>query len=412
MVEANYVYLIGHMSKFVDVQGAGWYPFTVGSVTVYLVDDDRLAIKRLADALKSHTGYQVATFHTAEDAIAAADKRAPDVLIANYKLSDLDGLALVDRVGGIGRGVVGIVMATYGDEASMRTLLDAVGPLRVVNKPCDMRDLELKIRAGLERLELQAELRESRKSVRAARGEAATATERLVEAEQLAAVGRVVRGIAHEIGNQLALVGYAEAIKSRVADDPELSEFADVIVTAQKRLASMVDEIRDFASAGQDPGAGRALAREPSDLAGVVDEALSIMRYDRDVRDRKIERDYRDRPLAAVERQKFAQVIINLVSNAALATSAGDVITVRVETNNDAGTAVVTVADRGCGMPEDVLARLGEPFFSARADRGSGLGVGICRGIVERHGGALTFESEVGAGTRAIVAIPLLEDIA
>jgi signal transduction histidine kinase len=378
------------------------------SVTVYLVDDDPLARRGLAEALRTHTGHQIAAFAGAADALGAVGKRAPHILIADYHMPDTDGLALVRQVQDMAPAVVGIVMATYGDELGMRTLLSAVGPLRVVNKPCDLVDLELKICAGLERRALQLELAGARAKVELARGEAALATERLVEAEQLAAVGRVVSGIAHEIGNQLALVGYAEAIKSRVAADPELSEFADVIVTAQKRLSSMVDEIRDFVSASNQTGGG-VLSREPSDVAGVVDEALSIIRYDRDVRQRVVDRDYRARPLASVDRKKFAQVIINLVSNAALATAPGDVIRVELDELRDQGRAVVTVVDRGAGMPPDVLARLGEPFFSTRGDRGSGLGVGICKRIVEAHGGALTFASEVGQGTRATVAVPLLE---
>ncbi len=376
-------------------------------MVVFLVDDDRLAIKRLAGALRSQTGYQVATFATCDDTLAAVAKRAPDVVIANYRNRDVDGLTVLSRVQERAPNVAGIVMATYGDEASMRVVLDAVGPLRVVNKPCDMIDLELKIRAGLERRALLQELAEWRGRARAARGEAATATERLVEAEQLAAVGRVVSGIAHEIENHLALVGYAEAIKSRVAGDAELTEFADVIVTAQKRLASMVDEIRDF-TADRGSGGGRELAREPSDLIGVVDDALSILRYDRDVRDRTIERDYKQRPLVEVDRQKFAQVVINLVSNAALATEPGATIIVGVDRKDDV--AVVTVADRGCGMSEEVVKRLGEPFFSAREGRGSGLGVGICKRIVERHGGTLTFESRPGEGTCATATVPLLEE--
>jgi signal transduction histidine kinase len=61
-------------------------------------------------------------------------------------------------------------------------------------------------------------------------------------------------------------------------------------------------------------------------------------------------------------------------------------------------------------MPPEVVGRLGEPFFTTRGNRGSGLGVGICKRIVEEHGGALTFESAVGRGTTARVTVPLLAD--
>jgi signal transduction histidine kinase len=305
-----------------------------------------------------------------------------------------------------------------------------VGALRCARRPFELADLLPKLGAAIEHRELLLHLR-SMEAVLAQRehaltatrrqaertaaelestsSELATATERLVSAEQLAAVGRVLGGIAHEISEQLALVGYAEALRSRVADQPELVELADVIVNAQKRLARMIDEIRDFvtAGAGGGPGDPPPLVREPADIASLIDEALALMRFDRDVRKRTLVREYRSRPLAAVHRQKLVQVVLNLVSNAVLATRPGDTVTVGLDADDDRGLAAITVADRGAGMTPEVLRHLGEPFFTTRA-RGSGLGVGICKRIVEEHGGQLTFESAVGRGTTARVTLPLL----
>ena len=100
-------------------------------------------------------------------------------------------------------------------------------------------------------------------------------------------------------------------------------------------------------------------------------------------------------------------MVINLVANAVLATRPGD--TTEIERDTGADGTVLTVSDRGVGMSPEVLARLGEPFFTTRGDRGSGLGVGICMQIVEEHGGSLTFSSEEGTGTQARVRLPLLE---
>src|SRR5437762_6242971 len=80
-----------------------------------------------------------------------------------------------------------------------------------------------------------------------------TAHDRLVSSERLAAVGRVASGLAHEIGNQLGLVGYAEAILSRTSD-PEIAEFARLILEAQRRLVAMIDEIKDFTHAATGVG--------------------------------------------------------------------------------------------------------------------------------------------------------------
>ena len=310
-------------------------------------------------------------------------------------------------------GAVDAVILGAGSDgsAAIEALRKKDPHLAVVDRPIDERELLPWLEAALERRalarrvdDLTAQLETRDRELRTTSTSLATATERLVEAEKLAAVGRVVTGIAHELSQHLALVGYAEAIKARVASDPAMSELveaADVIVRAQKRLAAMVDEIRDFTDTG---AARRGLPREPADLVAVVDEALGIISYDRDVKRRKIVRAWHARPLCALDQGKFQQVVMNLVSNAVLATKPGDEVTVAID-----APATLTIADRGEGMPPDVLARLGEPFFTTRGDRGSGLGVGICKRIVEEHGGRLEFTSEVGRGTTARVTLPALD---
>jgi signal transduction histidine kinase len=99
-------------------------------------------------------------------------------------------------------------------------------------------------------------------------------------------------------------------------------------------------------------------------------------------------------------------VVINLVKNAAQASPKGSEVTVSLV--EDAGKVILGVADHGSGMSAETQARLGEPFFSTRGDRGTGLGIGISRRIVEEHEGTLSYESRPGEGTRATVSFPAL----
>ncbi|MBT8491952.1 MAG: HAMP domain-containing histidine kinase [Deltaproteobacteria bacterium] len=307
-----------------------------------------------------------------------------------------------------------VVMVTDDDPARMRAARAVVGRLAHVTWPILADELVPRLRAQLERARLSGEVRALRAEVSAGRAaldststNLATATDRLVTAEQLAAVGRVVTGIAHEIASQLALVGYAEAIKVRVKDDPELVQFADVIVSAQKRLSAMVDEIRDFAAAHGVGDGGQGFELQPAELGTLAQEALALMSYDPQLRSRELAVDIANRALARVDRKRFEQVVINLVSNAVLATEPGQNVTVRLDVDGDE--AVLAVSDSGRGMTPEVVARLGEIFFTTRGDRSSGLGVGICRRIVEEHGGTLSFESELGRGTTATIRLPVLE---
>ena len=391
---------------------------------VLVVDDDPVAVRELLAVLEEDGAVDGVGATSIGEAVGKAAGAAVAIIAMRVAGPGIeDGVALLDELSRVDPLLEGVITTSEADVDATARAIGAVGPLRHVSRQAGADAILPRVHAALERRGLRAQVRdleaqlahrdlalsEQVAELAATHGSLATATERLVQAEQLAAVGRVAAGISHELMQQLALVGYAEALKSRVAHDPELVELAEVIVHAQKRLAAMVDEIRDFASARDEGGQrARALAREPADLAAVVDEALAIISYDRDVRRRRIVRDWQAHPIVALDHDKFTQVVVNLVSNAALATRPGDELTLRI--TGEEGRAVLTVADRGTGMPPEVLARLGEPFFTTRGDRGSGLGVGICMRIVEEHGGTLTFRSSVGQGTTATVGLPLLPE--
>lgn len=365
-------------------------------VRVLVADDDPLAARQVAEVVGEEVPHEVevATSAAAARALAAAGRF--DAAVIGFRLGGAaEGAELAAALRAVDPHLPVIVTTAPADADGTERALAAFGWLHHVARPVVAAEL-------LPRLERELDHRE--RALTSTSSELATATERLVVAEQLAAVGRVVGGIAHELGQQLALVGYAEALKSRLASDPELVELADVIVHAQKRLLAMVDAIRDFSGGDH----GRPLVREPADLAAVVDEALAIIGYDREVRRRRLVRRLDAHPLCRLHHDKLTQVVINLVHNAALASPDGGEIEVAV-TAPAPGTAILTVADRGAGMPPEVLARLGEPFFTTRGERGSGLGVGICRRIVEEHGGELTFESAVGRGTVARVRLPAID---
>ena len=404
----------------------------MSATLIYALDDDPLTTQSAAALLGQESDFEVSTFTRLADLRAAAEARSPDVVLVEVTLAQANGIDVIEGMTRDDPDLVAIVVTSASDPDATSQALSRVGPLRHVHKPFEPRDLLPKLRAGLERRGLshalaaaRGALEQQNLALRASRAqverttaelevtssELATATERLVEAEQLAAVGRVLTGIAHEITSQLALVGYAEAIRTRVGFDPELVELCDVIVNAHKRLCAMVDQIRDFVSEPRRARGGvrAGLVREPADVMAVVDEALAILRYDRDVRSRNLVKTYRARPLAALNREKFSQVVINLASNAVLATQPGDTIEIELDVDPDSGELVLSVSDRGVGMSPAVLARLGQPFFTTRGDRGSGLGVGICKRIVEEHGGSLTYVSEEGVGTQARVRLPQLE---
>jgi signal transduction histidine kinase len=369
---------------------------------VYVVDDDKLVTDSLSRALELETDWKVRAFNDGAHALEAMASMPPDVVLSDFKMPGMDGIAFLRKVRAAFPDAVLMLLTGYADKESAIRAINEIGIWQYVEKPWDLGDLLVKMRQGLERRELVDELKRKNRDLEGRLAELERAHDELVRSERLAAVGRVASGLAHEIGNQLALVGYAEAIRDRAqkSADPEVAEFADVIVSAQRRLAGLVEEIKDFAR-----GAAAQYVREPGDLATAVEEALGILRFDADVKTRQLRLDVKERPIVRLHRGKIAQVVVNLVRNAAQASTANGEVEVRVEQSE--GEARVVVRDHGSGMAEEVIRRLGEPFFTTK-ERGSGLGLGISRRVVDEHGGSIEFASQPGQGTSVTVRLPVL----
>jgi signal transduction histidine kinase len=366
---------------------------------VYVVDDDALVTESLGTALRLETEWEVAPFTDANAALSAMSTDPPDVVLSDLKMPVLGGINFLGKVRERHPSAVLILLTGYADKESAIRAINEVGVWQYVEKPWDTDDLLRKIRQGLERRDLVDKLHRINAELGARVRELESAHERLVASERMAAVGRVASGLAHELGNQLGLVGYAEAIAARTKE-PEVKEFAEVIASARRRLTAMVDEIKDFTRSGD-----REYAREPGDLAGVVEEALNFLRFDREVAARTLRPTVKKRPLSRMHRGKIMQVVINLVRNAAQASPPDGEVRITVD-EKPAGASLM-VADSGGGMTPEVLARLGEPFFTTK-ERGSGLGLGISRRIVEEHGGTLAVRSRPGEGTEVEVILPAL----
>jgi signal transduction histidine kinase len=369
---------------------------------VYVVDDDKLVTESLSRALEIETDWTVRAFNNGARALEEMPRLPPDVVLSDFKMPGMDGIAFLRTVRAAHPDAVLILLTGYADKESAIRAINEIGIWQYVEKPWDLGDLLVKMRQGLERRELVDELRRKNAALEARLDELSRAHDELVRSERLAAVGRVASGLAHEIGNQLALVGYAEALRDQAGQrgDAQAAEFADVIIAAQRRLAGLVDEIKDFAR-----GAAAQYLREPGDLAAAVEEALGILRFDADVKTRQLTLLVKQRPIVRLHRGKIAQVVVNLVRNAAQASTPNGEVAVTVDQLD--GQAVVQVRDQGVGMAPEVMARLGEPFFTTK-ERGSGLGLGISRRVVDEHGGKLDVESQPGQGTSVTVRLPVI----
>jgi signal transduction histidine kinase len=230
----------------------------------------------------------------------------------------------------------------------------------------------------------------------------------LVRSEKMASMGRLVAGIAHEINNPVNAVvntvGPLENTLSQLEMKPDLqadiSEMIRVIQRGARRTKEIVQALHNYSRGDDD-------RLVDVDLQRGIDDSLDLLRHHLK-NGITVERAYGDVGRVKGHAGQLHQVFMNLLTNAAQAISArGSGGTIKIATARSDGKTVITVADDGPGIPPEVLPRIFDPFFTTKdVGEGSGLGLSIVHGIVERHGGTINVTSDVGKGTTFTVSLP------
>jgi nitrogen fixation negative regulator NifL len=225
---------------------------------------------------------------------------------------------------------------------------------------------------------------------------------KLAQSEKLAAMAELLAGIAH---NPLSVViGQAELLQKRGADDGVTAR-ADRIARAANRCARIVKNF--LALARRYPPERRTI-----DVNALVRDAVELIAYALRVDNVDVELDLvAELPALSADAHQLQQLLINLLTNAHHAVrERPDGRQLRVATTFDPLTSqvIIAVADNGHGVPPDIEARMFEPFFTTKSvGQGTGLGLSLCKGIVESHGGTIAVDGRPGLGAHFRVSLPL-----
>ncbi len=228
-----------------------------------------------------------------------------------------------------------------------------------------------------------------------AQRELEAAQQQLIAQHQRATLGQFAQRMAHELRNHLmAPMAMLEPLPERYPNDENLAETVEFSMVALHTIVGIVKEIQEYAATGQ---------LEPpmlvyGDLVAVARSAVHYLKYDRDVNRVSLRLKVQPVPLVPLDESRMCQVIINLVRNAAQATSGPDRF-VSVHVYPDGADAVLEVRDNGCGMGLDVACRAYEAFFTTKGTGGMGVGLEISRLLIHQHKGELTFETWPTLGT-------------
>src|SRR4051794_20537433 len=230
--------------------------------------------------------------------------------------------------------------------------------------------------------------------------------EQLLRAQRLSSVGTLASSVAHEFNNILTtLINYAKLGLKPTSDDAVRMQALEKILKGSQRAAVIISSMLGFTR-------NQTCQRQLVDLAELVDEALILAEKDLSKHHVQVEKKYFQRPKVPAVRGQIEQILLNLVINARQAMPRGGRLCIEVRENSQSHMSEIRISDTGVGIPPEQLRQIFEPFYTTKepdehGHGGSGLGLSVCRQIIEQHHGRIRVESMVGKGSKFTIKLPM-----
>ncbi len=231
---------------------------------------------------------------------------------------------------------------------------------------------------------------------------------KVLQTEKMAALGRFVSGVAHELNNPLtSIMGYAQLLLSRGLSQSQHSE-ANKVYQEAERARRIVKNLLYFARENQPE-------RTRVDVNEIVERTLALRSYELKIENITVTCDLAPHlPLTMADPYQLQQVVLNLLLNAEQAMleqrGQGNVwIRTHLFSRHGENHILLELSDDGPGIPNEIASRIFDPFFTTKpSGAGTGLGLSIVYGIIQQHGGEVTFESLPGLGTKFLIDLPVI----
>ena len=223
--------------------------------------------------------------------------------------------------------------------------------------------------------------------------------------EKQASLDELTATFAHEIRNPIAA---AKSLVQQMGEDPtshENVEYAKVALDELARVERSVSHLLKYAKEED-------YKFENVNLAWVLDGALTQMRSKLEANSVAVSRAYLSGPTVRADADKLRQVFSNIIDNAidAMESTTGERRLEFAIQNNGAGMVAVRIRDNGCGIADDKIAKIFNPFYTSKTN-GTGLGLGVAKKVIDSHRGTIEVHSKVGQGTEFVLAIPLSDSV-
>ena len=357
--------------------------------------------------------YDVVAVADGQAALEAAHAAPPDLVLSDVMMPRLDGFGLVRALRADERTrTVPIILlsARAGEEAAVESL--GTGADDYLVKPFSARELLARVRTHVELArERRAWESELERRVEERTAELRVAQQAVLQQERLRALGQMASGIAHDINNAIAPVSlYVESLlESDPALSPRARHYLPIVLRAIEDVASTVARMREFYRSREPQ-----LTLVPVNLNSLIDQVVDLTRarwsdipQQRGVTIGVVKQLHGELPPVAGIESEIREALTNLIFNAVDAMPEGGMLTLATRTVD--GRAWLEVGDSGIGMDEETSRRCLEPFFTTKGERGTGLGLAMVYGFVQRHGAEIRIDSAPAQGTRIRILFPISE---
>ncbi len=394
----------------------------ISKAKILVIDDEASNVRLLERILEMFGCSQIVTTTDSRQALSLYLAGEPDLILLDLHMPYLDGFEVMDqlRVAMAADAYLPILVLTADVTVETKRRALASGAKDLVTKPLDHSEVVLRIKNLLENrflhlalqqqnILLEQQVRERTSQVEETLSQLQATQEHIVKQERLRALGMMAGGIAHDFNNALTMVlGYSELLLPYLqahAPPRELGYMHHVISAAQD-ATHVVSRLRDFYR----PASGNEI-RVAVDLNEIVQQAVSLTlpRWSSKSLAEGVQIDMVTQlgevPPISAHAAELREVLTNLIFNAVDAMPSGGAITISTSILDDL--VKLDVSDTGIGMTEEEMQLCLEPFYTTKGERGTGLGLAVVYGIIQRHGGVIEITSAKNQGTSFSIQLPL-----
>lgn len=401
-----------------------------------LLAEDSLTMRRLLASQLDRWNYEVTAVEDGEQAWDEFQRGNYELVLTDWVMPRTDGLELTRRIRNSGRPeYVYIVLLTARSENEDLVEAMEAGADDFLGKPCNPKELRVRLRAGERIIELEHTLLDRNQKLLETQAA-------LIETEKLASVGQLAAGMAHEINNPIAFVTNNLAVlqreiqalldltdtyekllptiqsadqeiavtlrrKAEQCDVPWLHENLPQLFQSSSdgvaRVREIVSNLRDFAHLDE-------AEMDNMNVASALTSTIRVLTPEFESRQLTVSSRYEDDLVIHGQPARIKQAFHSILLNAAQASEPGQEI--EVSASQEASSACIRITDHGRGIDDQTRQHLFEPFYTTRdVGAGRGLGLAVSYGVVKQHGGSIEVDSTLGKGTTFRVMLPLSQNV-